>query len=140
MKILSIAILFIALFVNPFMTSISNAQQVGNKTHTIHCSTWDCIEKNENKDATIKGIFRKYTPNKTGKGANHMYWDWEIVLDRDLAIPVKSTDNKINYKYFEGKKVLIKGNIFYGIVIGNSGEQNATGFRIDPVEIKLVEK
>jgi len=137
MKIYPITILFITLFVNPFTASVSKAQQANNKTYAVNCSTWDCIEKNKNKDVTIKGAFRKYTPNKTGKGAQQMFWDWEIVLDQDLAVPVKSTNNKINYAYFEGKKVLIKGNIFYGIVIGHAGEQNATGFRIDAVEIEL---
>jgi uncharacterized protein YcfL len=118
----------------------SNIQQVNRKSYSVNCSTWDCLEKNKNKDATIKGVFRKYTPNKTGKGANYMFWDWEIMLTDSFAVPVKSTLNEINYKYFDGKKVLIKGTIFYGIIIGSADGQNATGFRIDPAEIKEAEK
>ncbi len=116
--------------------SESNAQQVDRKSYSVSCSTWDCLEKNKNKDAIIKGVFRKYTPNKTGKGANYMFWDWEIMLTDSFAVPVKSSFNEINYKYFDGKKVLIKGTIFYGIIIGSADGQNATGFRIDPLEIK----
>jgi len=121
--------------------SESNAKQVNKKSYSVNCSTWDCLEKNKNKDAIINGVFRKYTPNKTGKGANYMFWDWEIMLTDSFTVPV-STYNEINYKYFDGKKVLIKGAIFYGIIIGSADGhgQNATGFRIDPIEIKVTEK
>ena len=47
----------------------SNAQQVNKKSYSVNCSTWDCLEKNKNKDAIIKGVFRKYTPNKTKRRA-----------------------------------------------------------------------
>jgi hypothetical protein len=120
-----------------FTTPLLKAQQVNDKSYTVHCSTWDCLEKNKNSEAIIKGVFRKYTPNKTGKGANYMFWDWEILLTDSFAVPVKSTNNEINYKYFEDKNVLIKGTIFYGIIIGSSEGQNATGFRIDPVGIEI---
>jgi len=117
-----------------------NAQQENIKIYSVNCNTWDCLVKNKNKDAMVEGVFRKYTPNKTGKGANHMFWEWEIMLSDSTAVPVKSTYNEINYKYFEGKNVLIKGNIFFGIIIGSAEEQNATGFRIDPVKIEEVKK
>lgn len=117
-----------------------NAQQVNTKSYSVNCNTRGCIEKNKNNDAIIEGVFQKYTPNKTGKGANHMFWEWEIVLSDSFAVPVNSTYDEINYKYYEGKNVLIKGNIFYGIIIGSAEGQNATGFRIDPVKIEEAEK
>jgi hypothetical protein len=108
------------------------------KQYTINCSTSDCLEKNKNKEAIVTGIFQKFTPWTTGKGADHPFWDWEILLADSTAIPVKSTYDEINYKYFEGKKVNIKGVIFFGIIIGCEEGQNATGFRIDPVGIEEV--
>lgn len=125
-----------------FTLSIVNAQQVVKKEYTINCKTWDCINENKNTDAIIEGVFRKYTPNKTGKGAGHMFWDWEIMLADSFAVPVNNSNVKIKYQSFEGKKVLIKGNIFYGIIIGTDDEntQNARGFRIDPAEIEEKKK
>ena len=132
-----IILLVIALL---FGIHISRGQQAQDKKYSLHCNTFDCLEKSKNKEAVIKGTFRKYTPNKKGKGANTMFWDWEILLGDSIAVPVKSTYDEINYKYFEGKKVLIKGVIFYGIIIGDKEGQNATGFRIDPVGIETAEK
>jgi len=123
-----------------FTGQLLYAQQADTKSYSVNCSTWDCLEGNKNKGAIIKGVFRKYTPNKTGKGANHMFWDWELVLADSNAVPVESTYNEINYKYFEGKKVAIKGTIFYGIVIGSAEGQNARGFRIDPIGIDEIKK
>ncbi len=119
-----------------FTIQIIKAQSVNTNVNCVHCSTWDCLEKNKNQKAIIKGVFQKYTPNKTGKGANHMFWDWEIMLEDGLTVPVKSTYGKINYQSFEGKKVAVKGTIFYGIIIGSADGQNATGFRIDPTGIE----
>lgn len=123
-----------------FTSQLLYAQQADKKSYSVNCSTWDCLEENKNKGAIVKGVFQKYTPNKTGKGANHMFWDWELVLADSNSVPVESTYNEINYKYFEGKKVAIKGTIFYGIVIGSAEGQNATGFRIDPIGIDEIKK
>lgn len=122
------------------MNSLKSQEQ--QKDYSLTCTTWDCMETNKNKNATIKGTFRKYTPEKKGKGAGHMFWDWEILLSDGNAVPVSSGNTSIKYKKFEGKKVIIKGLIYYGIVIGsdNPNEQSATGYRIDAVEIIKEEK
>lgn len=133
-------VLSILIFGFLFTGQLLYAQQVDKKSYSVNCSSWDCLEKNKNKGAIIKGVFRKYTPNKTGKGANHMFWDWELLLADSNAVPVESSNEEIKYKYFEGKKVSIKGTIFYGIIIGSSEGQNATGFRIDPLKIDEIEK
>ena len=118
-----------------------NAQEQKIDYPTI-CTNWNCLETNKNKSVAIKGVFRKYTPEKKGKGAGHMFWDWEILLADGNAVPVSSTNKKIRYTSLEGKKVVIKGLIFYGIIIGsdNPNEQSATGYRIDPVEINKEKK
>ncbi len=112
------------------------------KQYTIKCNTWDCLEKNKNKEVIVTGTFQKFTPWTSGKGADHPFWDWEIMLDDSTSVPVQSTYDEINYKYFEGKKVTIKGLIFYGVVIGEDDgkSQCATGFRIDPVGIEEVKE
>ncbi len=120
----------------------SGKAQIAVTDNSINCTTWDCLETNKNKEATITGVFRKYTPEKKGKGAGHMFWNWEILLLDGNAVPVSGNNKKISYKNFEGKKVSIKGLIFYGIIIGgsNPNEQSATGYRIDPVEISKLKK
>jgi hypothetical protein len=100
------------------------------------CSTFDCLEKNKNKNAIISGLFRKYTPNNSGKGKNHMFWDWEILLDDGVAVPVISTNKNLNLALFENKNVQIDGLVFHGIIIGCKEGQNATGFRIDAENIE----
>ena len=93
----------------------------------------------ENSQRNIEGFLRKYTPNKSGKGAGYMYWNWEMLLSDGIAIPIISKNKDINLSNYENKNVSVNCTIFYGIIIGsnNSGEQNATGYRID---IDLIEK
>lgn len=133
-------LLFLFLFISIVFLSNINAQLVDNKIYKIHCTTWKCIEENMNKDAIVEGYFRKYTPEKCGKGAGYMFWDWEILLSDSIAIPVKSKYTEINYSAFENTFVQIKGLIFFGIIIGGNRpeEQAATGYRIDPSFIEKV--
>ncbi len=97
------------------------------------CNNFDCFEKNKNKQVIIEGVFRKYTPWKTGKGANYMYWDWEVLLTDGVAIPAISNNKALDLSLYENKNVSIDGAIFYGIIIGSSNpqEQSARGYRID---------
>ncbi len=128
---------FSLLFIGTLFTA-SNAQQSGKKLYPINCSTLKCLNENKNKDVSVQGVFRKYTPGHPGKG-NTMFWDWEIVLSDNSTVPVKSTYDEINYSYFEGKKVLIKGTNFFGTIIKGEAEE-CVGFRIDPVEIAELKK
>jgi hypothetical protein len=122
-----------------FLSNWSNAQNENKRYYSLKCKDWNCIEQNKNKDATIIGVFQKFTPNISGKGANHMFWNWELLLKDGFSVPIKNTNHTTDYQRFEGKNVQIKGKIFYGIVIGSAEGQNATGFRIDPVEIVEIE-
>ena len=45
---------------------------IKNQNYTT-CSNFECLEKNKNKRIVVKGVLRTYTPNKTGKGAGHMF-------------------------------------------------------------------
>ena len=101
----------------------------------INCSTWDCLEKNKNKDAFVTGTFQKYTPWTQGKGADYPFWNWEILLSDGNAVPVNDEDSSIDFSSFDGKKVNVECKIFFGIIIGCEEGQNATGFRIDPYTI-----
>jgi hypothetical protein len=97
------------------------------------CSEWECIEANKNKQVTVKGVLRKYTPNKTGKGAGHMFWDWEVLLNDSHAIPAQAKSSDIDLSELENKRISASGIVFYGIVIGSDEPhaQNATGYRLD---------
>jgi hypothetical protein len=136
MKYVLLALLTIA-FVFFIVRTFKNEQTA---IYTVTCGTWDCLVANKNKDAIVEGLLQKYTPTKAGKGANYMFWDWEIVLKDGGAVPLKKVSNGADYGHFENKNVKIKGKIFYGIVIGSKNEkaQNASGFRIDPEEVEEV--
>ena len=103
------------------------------------CSDFSCLEVHRNQSGVVEGVFRIYTPNTSGKGANYMFWDWEVLLADSIAIPVVHKNEKLDLSVYKGKKVSIQGNIFHGIVIGGSKpeEQSATGYRIDAASIQL---
>ncbi|HBX50366.1 MAG: hypothetical protein A2275_12480 [Bacteroidetes bacterium RIFOXYA12_FULL_35_11] len=128
-------LIIILVFELVFSINELKAQQVNNKIYSEICDCWNCLMNNKNKEAIIKGVFRKYTPNKIGKGANQMFWDWEIQLSDGYSVPIKNTYSEINYSSFENKFVQIKGLIFFGTIIGSGKEQSASGYRIDPIEI-----
>ena len=110
----------------------------GNLSSETTCTDWQCIEVNKNKEVIIKGLFRKYTPNETGKGAGHMFWEWEVMLNDGHAVPAQAKDKDLDLSGFVDKTVTVKGFLFHGIVIGSDEPhaQNATGYRIDIESIK----
>lgn len=135
-RLLKFLLLFFIFKANPFFT-----QNDTTKLY-IKCNTWDCLEKNKNSYAEITGIFKKYSPNQQGKGANIMYWDWELLMSDGYAVPISTSNKKINYLNFNGKNVCLKGFIYNGIIIKSNSPngQQATGFRLDPIEIILIKK
>ncbi|MCB0477213.1 MAG: hypothetical protein KDC84_03565 [Crocinitomicaceae bacterium] len=106
------------------------------------CKTYSCLEKHKNQKGIVEGKLQVYTPNKSGKGAGHMFWDYEIVLNDSIAIPViEKPRHHLDFKSFLGKRVQMKCTFYYGVVIGGGHPeaQAATGWRIDAeniVEIK----
>ena len=56
------------------------------------CRTWNDAERLKNTPAIIIGRLQKFTPWEKGKGAGHMFWQFEIKLDDGTAIPVVNTD------------------------------------------------
>jgi len=109
------------------------------------CRTMEDAEKFMNKDALISGRLQKFTPWQSGKGAGHMFWQYEIKLADGTAIPVvnknKSDGESIVFDEYESRNVLIYGRVFYGIIIGDSNlnHQSMTGFRIDADGIEIIE-
>ncbi len=105
------------------------------------CNDFSCLQNEKNKKGNIEGFFRKYTPNKKGKGAGYMFWDWELLLADSTAVPVVDVNKNIDMSIYENKNVSIYANIFYGIIIGGNSsledqEQAAKGYRIDAISIK----
>lgn len=71
-----------------------------------------------------------------------MYWNWELLLTDSLSVPIINIDTTANISIYENKKVSIYGNLFHGIIIGNSSimeeqRQSATGYRIDAISINI---
>ena len=115
----------------------------GEKLHPLSADIRDTVrtiqqaEENKNKKAVIYGKLQKFTPWKEGKGANHMFWQWEIKFEGGGRIPVVSADKsdgeRIIFDEYENENVIIFGTVYYGIVIGDSNpdHQSMTGYRID---------
>ena len=103
------------------------------------------IDEFKNKDAFIIGKLQKFTPWTEGKGANHMFWDWEVSFRGGGAIPLiekkKAGGDKINFAEYENRNVIIYGTVFFGTIIGddNEGHQSASGWRIDAIGISFAE-
>lgn len=106
------------------------------KMNTEICTSFKCAENYKNKPVALKGKLQKYTPVTRGKGANHMFWEWEIVLEDDISIPVESKNEALELSDYKNKEVIIEGVLFYGIVIGTVEGQHATGYRLDANGIK----
>lgn len=100
--------------------------------------SWNDAEAHKNRKAHVYGRLQAYTPNKVGKGAGYMFWDYEILLGDSNAIPAIPKSQSVNLKRFLNRNVVIVGNVFYGVIIGseNPDEQSATGYRIDADEIR----
>ncbi|EZH72569.1 hypothetical protein ATO12_20760 [Aquimarina atlantica] len=138
-KKIDIKLSVILLLIMVIMISSAQERKIGEvikDQNMTTCTNFECLEKNKNKRILIKGILRTYTPNTTGKGAGHMFWDWEILLDNKITIPVISKDQRLDLSAYNKKNVLIDGDVFYGIVIGDPEGQNATGYRIDAHSIQ----
>jgi len=101
------------------------------------CRSWADAERLKNSDAVIIGRLQKFTPWEKGKGAGHMFWQYEIKLSDSTAIPVVSKDKSdgesIVFEEYLNGEVVICGRIFFGIIIGDSdpNHQSMTGYRID---------
>lgn len=106
------------------------------KMNTEICTTFKCAEHYKNKPVAVKGKFQKYTPVTRGKGANHMFWEWEIALKDGISIPVVSKNETLKLSDYKNKEVIIEGILFYGIIIGTVEGQHATGYRLDANWIK----
>lgn len=129
------AIVTVLLFFVSFSQCSQKKQQTGLQDIRDTVRTMTDAEANKNKKTVIYGKLQKYTPWTQGKGANHMFWDWEIKLEGGGKIPVVSADKSdgesIIFAEYENENVIIFGTVYYGIVIGNPDGQNASGYRID---------
>lgn len=112
------------LFLSLLFTSCTFSQ---NK---IRCESYDCVEVNKNKKASIFRVLVKSSIED---------WEWKILLKDSNYIYVNSASSKLKIKDFENKKVLMKGTIFYGVVRGeNDGKSSfAYGYRFDPDFVEL---
>lgn len=117
------------------LTLLSTSNEKGKEPT---CKTYECLKNHENQKGYIEGTLRAYTPNKQGKGAGHMFWDFEILLKDSVAIPViEKPRHHLDFNAFLGKKVKMKCTFYYGVVIGGGHPQAqaATGWRIDAENI-----
>lgn len=105
-------------------------------TEIPHITNWQQVQAHKGDTVIVEGHLQPYTPNTSGKGAGHMFWDWEVVLKDTIAIPVIAMDGTLDPKPWNGKQVMIHAVLYYGIVIGSPDGQNATGWRVDALAIK----
>lgn len=130
---------FLLLFGSPtnsFEKQVHTVITQGSNTITTSAG----IELNKSNNAWLKGHFQKFTPWKEGKGANHMFWNWEIVLSDNSRYPVVPVNSDMSFRDFEDKDVLVYGKVFHGIIIGDSNpeHQSMTGYRIDAYSVVIL--
>ena len=117
--------------------NIESIEQTNSYIYKDTCKSIEDAEKMKNMDAIICGRLEKFTPWESGKGAGHMFWQWQITFPGGGSIPVvnmnKSDGESIVFDEYANSEVRIYGRVFYGIIIGDSDptHQSATGFRID---------
>ena len=128
-------IIFLSLTLIILSCTSASSQKEKDAETPVTCTDWECLEKNKNKETTVIGLLRKYTPNEKGKGAGHMFWDWELFLNDSNAVPVQAKD--IDLSKFADRNVTVKCLVFYGIIIGSDEPhaQNAAGYRLDVLSI-----
>lgn len=130
--IITILLFFISIFIDSGSKTHAQTQEFRDTVRTIQQA-----EANKNRHVIIYAKVQKFTPWKEGKGANHMFWQWEIKFDGGGRIPLVSKDKSdgesINFAEYENQNVIIFGTVYYGIVIGDSNpdHQSMTGYRID---------
>ena len=135
--------LFISLMLIFSTTTKSVEAKSINYIYSDTCRIWEDAEKLKNTNAVICGRLQKFTPWENGKGAGHMFWQWEIKLADGTAIPVvnmdKSDGESILFDEYESRNVIIWGTVYYGIIIGDSdpNHQSMTGLRIDAYGIDI---
>lgn len=109
------------------------------QTNTDTLKTAEQITANKNTEALMLGKIQKFTPWTKGKGANHMFWNWELVVNDNEAFPLIAKDSSLlNLAKFENKNVLVSGKVYYGIIVGSELGQNMTGYRIDAEYVSLL--
>jgi hypothetical protein len=112
---------------------------IEKQTNTDTLKTAEQITATKNTEAFILGKIQKFTPWTKGKGANHMFWNWELVVNDNEAFPLIAKDSLLlKLAKFENKNVLVSGRVFYGIIIGSELGQNMTGYRIDAEYVSLL--
>ncbi len=114
-----------------FICVISVSFFACSQNYSVICNNYTCLENNKNKPAVINGVLQEYSPNSRVNNKLYKFWKYEILLSDSVSIPIKDSDE--NYAKYLGKKVSIKGQIYYGIVAGEDDgkSSNATGFRIE---------
>ncbi|HWA05175.1 MAG TPA: hypothetical protein VG961_01410 [Ignavibacteria bacterium] len=131
----------ISLFISLVLLFTAGTESAGlrsvNITPRDTCRTIEDADRLKNSEAVIIGRLQKFTPWESGKGAGHMFWQWEILFPGGGRIPVvnknKSDGESIVFDEYESRNVIIYGTVYHGIVIGDSNpeHQSMTGFRID---------
>lgn len=136
-KILLLPILFSLIFFSAYDTRVEANSECISIYNSDTCRSYSDAERLKNTPAIIIGRLQKFTPWEKGKGAGHMFWQYEIKLDDSTAIPVvnkdKSDGESIPFDEYLNSDVIIYGTVYYGIIIGDSNpeHQSMTGFRID---------
>lgn len=143
-KILLLPILFCLIFISAQDPRVKADSESSSSYSRDTCRTWNDAERLKNTPVIIIGRLQKFTPWEKGKGAGHMFWQYEIRLDDSTAIPVvnkdKSDGESIPFDEYLNSDVIIYGRVYYGIIIGDSdpGHQSMTGFRIDADGIEML--
>lgn len=104
------------------------------------CRVYGDLEKNQNKEIIAAGKLIEYTPpHDASKLGSEKIWDWELQMQDGSTIPVGKTNSSLDLSKFKDKDVFIKGFLKYGIIFGDTNTANMEGYRIDPIDIAIIE-
>lgn len=104
------------------------------------CRVWGDLERNQNKEIVAAGKLIEYTPPNDGsKLGSEKIWEWELQMQDGNKIPVGKTNSSLNLESFKDKDVFIRAFLKFGIIFGDTNTANMEGYRIDPIDIEIIE-
>ena len=104
------------------------------------CMIFAELEYNQNKKIVASGKLLKYEPPRDGsKLGEEKIWNYVLQMPDGTILPLKKTGDDLKPESFIEQDVFVYGFLKHGIIFGRENTANLTGYRLDPLEIKVNE-
>ncbi|MBL8017377.1 MAG: hypothetical protein JNK43_08915 [Ignavibacteria bacterium] len=105
------------------------------------CRIFIDLEANANKKIFASGKLLKYVQPRDGsKLGDEKIWDYVLEMPDGTILPLKRTGDDLEPESFINRDVFVYGFLKHGIIFGRENTANMTGYRLDPLDIKVNEK